>query len=85
MTFMWMDGLRTLVPSDCAFGHGGTGRRGCLGATRQEKQVSFVTSRLWGISGGSILQTLISECFCLPGSFGFFKAGNAPAVNYGGS
>jgi hypothetical protein len=85
MTSMWMDGLRTLVPSDRAFGHGGTGRRGCLGAIRQEKQVSFVTSHLWGISGGSILQTLISEYLYMPGLFGFFMAGNAPAVNYGGA
>ena len=47
--------------------------------------MSFVTTHLWGISGGSILETLISEYFCLPGFFGFFMAIDAPAVNYGGS
>jgi hypothetical protein len=85
MTSMWMGGLRTFVPPDRAFGHGGTGRRGCLRAILEEKQVSFVTTHPWGISGGSIQETLISEYFCLPGFFGFFKAGNAPALNYGGS
>ena len=85
MTSMWKDGLGTLVPPDRAFGHGGTGRRGCLRAIRREKHVSFVTTHLRGISGGSILETLISEYFCLPGFFGFFMAIDAPAVNYGGS